>query len=169
METGTPPKKNNPLYLGYVLFFLMSSITISIAIIRAELKNMGDLYITKIDKVIRNVERETTLAIKNIDDCQTIEDNLIYSNDIRELVVIDSYHVTCSSKRGKIKENIDVKNRFDNRSHHLVFWDIDEKPSERTIAFISPVLNKEGRIIISIIDRNHLIGGLFDINETNII
>ncbi|UQA54477.1 EAL domain-containing protein [Vibrio sp. ED002] len=169
METGLPPpKKSNPLYLGYVLFFLMSSITISIAIIRAELKNMGDLYITKIDKVIRNVERETTLAIKNIDDCQTIEDNLIYSNDIRELVVIDSYHVTCSSKRGKIKENIDVKNRFDNLSHHLVFWDIDEKPSERTIAFISPALNKEGRIIISIIDRNHLIGGLFDINETNI-
>lgn len=169
METGTHTHtESNPLYLVCVLFFLISSITISIAIIRTELKSMGDLYITKIDKVIRNVERETILAIKNIDDCQTIEDNLLYSNDIRELVVIDNYHATCSSKRGKIKESINVKNKFDNLSHHLVFWDIDEKPSERTIAFISPALNREGRIIISIIDRNHLIGGLFDINETNI-
>ncbi|CAH1562888.1 EAL domain-containing protein [Vibrio jasicida] len=169
METGKNNNpKSNPLYLVCVLFFLISSITLSIEIIRTELKNMGDLYIMKIDKVIRNVEKETILAIKNIDNCQTIGESLIYSNDIRELFLIDNYHATCSSKRGKIKEKINIKNRFDNLSHHLVFWDIDEKPSERTIAFISPALNREGRIIISIIDRNHLIGGLFDINETNI-
>ncbi|WP_045495308.1 EAL domain-containing protein [Vibrio hyugaensis] len=160
--------KNSPLYLVCFLFFLILSITLSISIIKTELNYMGELYVEKIDKVIRNVEKETILAIKNIDNCQVIEDKLLYSNDIRELVVVDNNNAVCSSKRGEIKEQFNLENDSDNLKYYLVFWDVEGKTSERTMALISPALNREGRVIISIIDRDYLIGGLFDINETNI-
>ncbi|WP_259556929.1 hypothetical protein [Vibrio harveyi] len=48
----------------------------------------------------------------------------------------------------------------------MIFYDVNGEESKRTFALLTPVIEYEGLYVISVIDRDYLIGGLFDISDT---
>ncbi|WP_274021432.1 EAL domain-containing protein [Vibrio parahaemolyticus] len=155
-------------YIFPLLFCFVFSLSVSFLFIKMNLNNTAKNYINKLEDNIHNVEKEMISAIKIINNCKLIGKNLLYSNNIRELLIIENQVAICSSKRGKVRDELILNYDQKKSGYRLIFFDVDKNPSERTLALISPELNDNQQKILSIIDKKYLTGSLFDIKETNI-
>ncbi|MGR5159356.1 EAL domain-containing protein [Vibrio owensii] len=167
MNINEKCEKEIHLSVHFIIFlYLLLVISFSFFIISIELNDAGKRFTTKIENVIHMVEKESILATRQIYNCGAISENLLYSNDIRELLVVDNNRVICSSKRGKIDETLSLNGSFHPSHYHLLLFDVGGNIEERTLALISPEVGEKGMFILSIIDIGYLKGGFFDLNET---
>ncbi|EHK4784348.1 EAL domain-containing protein [Vibrio parahaemolyticus] len=155
-------------FIYFLLFIIVLPLVLSLCFmfIKYKLNDLGRSYVDKIEAVISNVQDETFIATQNAETCKDVGSDLIFSNDMRELIVVKDKKAICSSKRGAINDDFSIDRREGAKGYSLIFYDVNGEESKRTFALLTPVIEYEGLYVISVIDRDYLIGGLFDISDT---
>lgn len=125
--------------------------------VKSELVAISRFYANYIDSIITELHAESALIAQSEDQCDVMQEQLLYENQLRELVIVEEGVIVCSSKRGNIEVDINsVFQKWEFNSGEYLF-DYGNDISQRSLAVVDAFPDKENSGIVALVNRNYLI------------
>ncbi len=147
-------------FLALFLIPLLISIPVSYYFaqkdVKSELVAISRFYTNYIDGIITELHGESALIAQSENQCEVMQEQLLYENQLRELVIVDDGVIICSSKRGYIEVNVNsIFDKWDFVSGEYLF-DYGNDITQRSLAVVDVFPNKKNSGIVALVNRNYL-------------
>ncbi|MCK6265144.1 EAL domain-containing protein [Vibrio sp. ZSDE26] len=152
------PFKSLPLIILLPFVLISSTFTIvTMNSIQNEMHENAAAYLELIEQTVSNLEADNLAAITTPIDCVKMQENLMFENTSRELIVVKDDIAICSSKRGIIKIDLSSFIPPEGSNDGAYLFDINNDPSQRTLFVVNSVTGDKHSGIFSITNTAHLL------------
>ncbi|MGF1697967.1 EAL domain-containing protein [Vibrio lamellibrachiae] len=134
-----------------------TSIVVTMNSIQQEMNDNAKAYQLLLVSTISDLQSDNLAAINEPIDCNEMQENLMFENTSRELIVVKNDIAVCSSKRGIINIDLSPFIKAEGNDDGAAFVDINKDPSQRTLFVVNTEVNDKHSGIFSIVNTNHLL------------
>ena len=126
--------------------------------LKHELKRISYSYVDQIESIVDELRDENLQALYDATSCQQIQKDLLFEAFLREMLIIDDFKITCSSKRSEI-ELAKIKHKIPaemlKSGEYLFDVPYDNGPV-LSLLVVDQDKNNPQRSAISVIDQSYI-------------
>lgn len=138
-----------PIIFSYAFYSGLGSI-------ERHLKSIAKSYSKKMDAIISDLHEENENALYVSKSCSQIQEELLFENLLREMLIIENKEIICSSKRGKMSTDVSSYYPDGKIITKEQFFDLNKDAAQRTLLVINADKNNPYRGAVSIVDQSYI-------------
>ncbi|UYI49351.1 cyclic diguanylate phosphodiesterase [Vibrio natriegens] len=133
-----------PLVVFSAIYFARVSV-------ESELGSLLDRNISIADEILYQVETENRKALHHPENCQQLQQSLMFERDIDEMLIVKGNDIICSSKLGKVTKPLAAYITFPH-GQKLAFGTVDNLPDQFLLVVTE---GAQGYQAVTMIDRDY--------------
>lgn len=132
------------------------------------LSNIADGYVHTLDDIIEDLRSENLKALRHPENCERIQQDLLFESVLREMFVIKDRKLICSSKRGE--SSIDVSDRLPESGLRagVFLYDLGQDIKARTLIVVDVHRTQPNIGVVSGVEKQFVIAKLGYTNDSRV-
>lgn len=121
--------------------------------IQRHLQSVASFYANRIDALVSDLHRKNARALYASKSCAQLQEEFLFENLSREILIVENQRIVCSSKRGEMQLALSPDYPEDIITSQERLVDLNNDPQQRTLLITNTDKNNPQRGVILIVDK----------------